>query len=100
MGLMDQNFGNLEGVVDIPLANEIVSSSDGSAAFPGAFGTGKLVQDSSRLIGQVAADNVRSTPVHQIPIVDSVVALYVEVEQFLPARLRCFLAAGLPIHNT
>src|SRR5215813_307601 len=98
--VIEQHFRDLESVGDLALSYKIIGADNGGTAFPHIFRTRQHIQNIARFIEKVAANDVWSATINQIPIVDSIVASEIKIEQLLSALLACFFAASLPIHNT
>src|SRR5215813_6004172 len=100
MVVVKQHFGDFKSISDGACSNKIVGADNGSAAFPHIFRSRQLVQNIARFIKQVAANDIWGATINQIPIVDSIVAPDIKIEQLLSALLAYFFATSLPIHNT
>ena len=97
--IVDQHLGDRERLRGVALSDEVIRGDDGGSALTHLLGPSQLVEDVARLVEQVAADDVRRAPIHQVPRVDPVVPTDVEIEQLF-ATLRCRArAAGLEVHD-
>lgn len=96
--VIQQDLRNLEGVIQITHSDEEQGTVDSSAPLAPVLGACQLVQDIARLIKQVAADYLVTANINQLPRVDSVRVLQIEVVKFF-LRLSgvFFRSACLPI---
>jgi hypothetical protein len=95
----DQDFGDAEGVGGVTLANQVQGADDRRPPLPGIVRASEPVEDIPRSVSEIAADNLRSRDIEQIPVVDPIAASQVKAKQLLAALLARPLAPRLLVHD-
>src|SRR5215207_4285974 len=96
---MEQDLGELEGVVQVTGSYQRQRGEHGDTSFPPPRRVSQLVEDVTRLVQQVAADDLVGADVDQIPVVDAVGASQVELAELLASVVGGLAAGGLLAHD-
>ncbi len=99
VGVIHQDFRDLEGVGCVALPNEEIGADNGGAALPRVLGTRELVHNIAGFVIQITADNVGRGHIDQVPSVDAIVAPDIKIGQLFSPALRRLSAARLLVHN-
>src|SRR5262245_8811885 len=94
-----QQRRDLEGIVELVPADEVVGADDRRAAFPWILRTRELVEDIPVLVRQIATDDVRRGAIDEIPVVDAVVTTQIQREQRLSVLRARAPRASLEVHD-
>ena len=99
VGVIHQQLGDPERVIDVAATDECERAQDGGAALHRSVGSCQRVQHVPGTVPQVLTDDPDGAPVDKVPGVDAVVSSQIELEQLAAALFGRLPAPGLPVHD-
>jgi len=90
LGVMEEDFGEREGIVDVTVANEPPGGDDGDAAIPEARRFRQFIEKALVAGEEPGADDVGRAVVHTVPVADETAVAQVEAKNLFLASFAGF----------
>ena len=94
MGVVQEDVGDGEGVRELPVADEGHGADDADALLPEGLAVSReVVEEGAVAVEEPFAEERVAAEVHEVPVVDAVGVIQIEVDALLLERRRLF---GVP----